>query len=165
LLACGKIPDAAERVRCYDAQVAAMNPPATATPAPAPPAGSLPPAVATAAVTPETPASAPVAAAAKQEKSAEGRFGVEDLPRAKRKAEARQDVLLSSITALRAFGQNRYVISLANGQVWRQAGSEEAFLFFRIGDEVRIERGAMGSYHLSTAASGLKNWVQVIRVQ
>jgi len=59
----------------------------------------------------------------------------------------------------------RYVISLANGQVWRQVEASDITLFFRVGDNVRIEKGALGSYHLFTGATGSSSWVQVTRVQ
>jgi hypothetical protein len=38
-------------------------------------------------------------------------------------------------------------------------------MFFRVGDDVRIEKGAMGSYHLFTAATGSRTWVQVVRIE
>jgi hypothetical protein len=164
LLACSKLQDPAERVRCYDAQVAAMN--SQAAPAPAPPAVSSSPASSLpATAAPKAPTNPPVAAPANTQKSAEARFGAEDLPLEQRPAESRQDALLSSITAMRALGQNKYAFSLANGQVWRQEGAAQVTFFFRIGDQVRIERSTMGGYRLSTAAAGAKNWVHVIRIQ
>jgi len=73
--------------------------------------------------------------------------------------------LLSSITAMRTVGQQKYAISLANGQVWRQEEASPISLFFRVGDNVRIEKGTLGSYHMSTDTTGTKNWVRVTRVQ
>ena len=57
-----------------------------------------------------------------------------------------------------------FIISLANGQVWRQEGTQIT-MFFHVGDDVRIEKHTLGSYHMSTAATGEKNWVRVTRIQ
>lgn len=65
---------------------------------------------------------------------------------------------------MRTVGAKTYLISLSNGQVWRQQGSELTGLF-RVGQDARIERGAMGSYHMSIVAFGSKNWVLVTRVE
>ena len=61
-------------------------------------------------------------------------------------------------------GPKMWLISLANGQVWRQEGTQIT-AFFKTGDDVLIDRGALGSYHLSTPRLGAKNWVQVTRVK
>jgi hypothetical protein len=66
---------------------------------------------------------------------------------------------------MRPAGRATYAISLANGQVWRQEEASDVSLFFRVGDGVRIEKGALGSYHMSTATTGTKNWVRVTRIQ
>jgi hypothetical protein len=73
-------------------------------------------------------------------------------------------MLSSSITAMRTVAYETYLISLANGQVSHQQGSRIP-LFFHIGEDVRIEKGALGSYHMSTKAAGQKSWVRVTRVQ
>lgn len=164
LLACGKIQDAGERVRCYDAQVAAMKHRAAATSTP-PPVSLRPAAPAQAAAAPKAQTRPLVAVAATTpESSLDAQFGAEELSAAAHRG-ARKNVLVSRITALRALAANRYVVSLANGQVWRQAEADSIALFFRVGDQARIERGALGSYHMSTGATGEKNWVQVIRIQ
>ncbi|MDB6013410.1 MAG: hypothetical protein JWL65_5660 [Gammaproteobacteria bacterium] len=94
-------------------------------------------------------------------------FGRETLPPAARPETSPRDepALLSSITAMRAAGRATYAISLANGQVWRQEQASDVSVFFRVGDSVRIEKGALGSYHMSTATTGTKNWVRVTRIQ
>jgi hypothetical protein len=168
LQACSKLTDVAERVRCYDTEIAKMNAAAAparaaptapvaaaATPAPATPSAKA--ATATAAAT--APVAAPQSAAAK--------FGEETLPiSAHPKARPPEETtLLSSITALRTLSQEKYAISLANGQIWRQEEASQVSLFFRVGDSVRIEKGALGSYHMSTDKTGVKNWVRVTRVQ
>lgn len=134
LLACRKLQDDGERVRCYDAQITKLI-------APTAPTGT-----------------APAAAA---------RFGEETLPPTAHPETQHQEetALLSTITALRKGASGPYAISLANGQVWRQEDSSQVTQFFRVGDDVRIERAALGSYHLSTTRTGSKNWVRVTRVQ
>jgi hypothetical protein len=94
-------------------------------------------------------------------------FGQETLPpTARSKPAAPQEAaLLSSITALRPLARATYAISLANGQVWRQEEASDLSVFFRVGDSVRIEKGTLGSYRLSTSKTGTKNWVRVSRVQ
>ena len=108
----------------------------------------------------ETPPRAPAAASSPEQ------FGEENRPRALRPLRAEEDTtLLSSIKAMRAVGPEAYAISLSNGQVWRQEEGSHVALFFHVGDNVRIEKGALGSYHMSTAATGSKNWVRVTRIQ
>jgi len=60
-----------------------------------------------------------------------------------------------------------FVIALANGQVWLQEGTQRAqvAVFFRAGDDARIEKGSLGSYRMSTLQAGTKNWVRVTRIQ
>jgi hypothetical protein len=108
----------------------------------------------------------PPAAQTQQPTVAPAQFGEENLPRNSRPLKAEDPTsLLSSIKALRALGPETYAISLSNGQVWRQEEGSHVALFFHVGDDVRIEKGALGSYHLSTAATGSKNWVRVTRIQ
>ncbi len=162
LLACRKVQDDGERVRCYDTQIAKLTGEAVArsTPAHAVPTAPAP----TAPITPAT-AATPGASTAAAASSA--RFGEETLPPAAHpQIQQQEDVaLLSSITALRKASSGAYTISLANGQVWRQEESSQVAQFLRVGDNVRIEKAAFGSYHLSTASTGAKNWVRVTRVR
>ena len=158
LLACRKLEDDGERVRCYDAQIAKLMARAAAdagAPAPTAPAAAPGPAAA-------APAEAPTASA-----SSAARFGEDTLPPAAHpKSQLEENTaLLSSITALRKSASGTFAISLANGQVWRQEESSQVVQFFRVGDDVRIERAALGSYHMSTTRAGSKNWVRVTRVQ
>jgi hypothetical protein len=206
LLACSKLQDAAERVRCYDEQIATLkgasapssaSAPATASPAaPAAPAAStVAPAASTAAPpvpipaaaapttaaaapsapTPSTTAPAPTQAPASSQNTAAGavapeqpsqaQFGQEFLPRSARPPQSEKDTaLLASITALQHTHPTIYYISLSNGQVWRQEGMQ-IMAFFRVGDDVRIEKSGMGFYRMSTPRIGAKNWVEVTRIQ
>jgi len=178
LLACGKLTDPDERVRCYDTRIAAMNrrqaatPAAAATAAPAaaaaPASVSAPaaaPAPLTAAGTARSSRSASSAPSVAPSQSLTAQFGAEQLPLAARPAAPpREEVLHSTITAVNEVRPNLYVISLANGQVWLQSGAEIMRLF-RVGYRVSIERGFLGSYHMSADALGAKNRVLVNRIQ
>jgi hypothetical protein len=171
LLTCRKLPDANERVRCYDAQIDKMSASAVARSAPAQPAPTASaaaqvPAPGAVPLSSTAPRSAPGAATASNQPST-GQFGEETLPPAVRpKPEAREPTaLLSNITAMRVVGSQKYAVSLSNGQIWRQEESSPIAQFFRVGDDVRIEKAALGSYHMSTGRTGFKNWVRVTRVQ
>jgi hypothetical protein len=142
LLACRKLPSESERVHCYDSQIDRMSAVAASS-------------------------NEPPAHVASSQVSSTAAFGQETLPPAARPQTSPRDepALLSSITALRPAGRATYAISLANGQVWRQEEASDVSLFFRVGDGVRIEKAALGSYHMSTATTGTKNWVRVTRIQ
>lgn len=171
LLACRKLPDEGQRVRCYDAQIDKMSAPVASGSAPpqaapraraavAAPVGSTGSAAA--------PGSAATTATAATQPSATARFGQETLPptaRAKTPPPPEEAALLSSITGLRAVRPQQYAITLANGQVWRQVEASDIALFLHVGDDVRIEKGTLGSYRLSTSSTGAKNWVRVTRTQ
>ena len=165
--ACSQLTDAAQRLGCYDARMAefksqAAAPAATTMAAPAvrnvaPPAPAPAAAPMAAASMAASPASPPPPPAAK--------FGEDDLPlQARPKPAAADEVLLSSITSVRVVAPKVFVISLANGQVWRQSGTQMT-MFFRPGNDVRIEKGMLGDYRMSTTQTGAKNWVRVTRIQ
>jgi len=162
LLACARMPDPGERLRCYDTQMAAMEAtPATAPPAAveaAPRAQIIAPPVATA---PPSPAAAPASAPTVEQK-----FGAESLPpTARSKVEQPDRVMRSTIASIKQVRPKLWLIVLANGQIWLQDGTQIT-MFFRAGYDVRIERGLMeGEYRMSTSQTGDKNWVKVSRVQ
>ncbi len=91
-------------------------------------------------------------------------FGQEELPQAQ---QPRKGVasLSSRITAMTEVGAKKYVISLENGQVWRQQESAQVASFFHVGDDVLIRKGALGSYQLSSVSAGAKNWIPVMRMR
>jgi len=166
LLACRKLPSESERVHCYDSQIDRMSAVAAASPAAAQTAPTAPKTTATPAVA-TAPRNEPAAHVASSQVTTTPEFGQETLPAAARpQTPPREEpALLSSITALRPAGRATYAISLANGQVWRQEEASDVSLFFRVGDGVRIEKAALGSYHMTTATTGTKNWVRVTRIQ
>ncbi len=107
------------------------------------------------------------AATAPQQPSA-AQFGADSLPlKLQPKPSARNRVLLSRITGINELRPNVFIFALANGQVWLQEGTQrsQVALFFRTGDDVRIEKSTFGSYRLSANETGNKNWIYVRRVQ
>lgn len=200
LLACAKIQDAAARVRCYDAQVAAMKKASgRASPAAAPaaseraaaassaaapaagaPAVSAPAVSAPASSSAGSPAGsaapsgegrAPAQPAAQRENPPVAQFGEEELPPSRRpKSSHRIETLASSITGVTRAAEDVYYFSLANGQVWRANVSNLSFgsqvpVLFRVGAPIRIQRGALGDYHMWAPAVGAKNWMYVSRIR
>jgi hypothetical protein len=131
------------------------------------PVVAIPTPAAPAAVTPASVAShgAPASVATAPRPPSAAQFGEEFLPRKQRSTAAQDEyVLLSNITGVREVGPKIFIISLANGQVWRQEGSQIT-VFFHAGDHARLEKGVLGDYRMSTAATGVKNWVRVTRIQ
>jgi hypothetical protein len=150
---CRQLQDPGERLRCYDAQDAAVNPaPVAAQPAAANPAAAAPTAA---------PPSAPAVVAAPPAV----KFGEETLPTKSRPAPKPADnVLVATIRSVREVRPKIFNIALANGQIWRQEGTT-ATVFFRAGADARIEKGLFGDYRMSTSTTGNGLWVRVTRIQ
>jgi hypothetical protein len=157
LVDCSQMSDPGERLKCYDTQMAAMK--AAASP---PSVSARPPAL----VSPPPAAVPAPATPAEAAPTAEQKFGAVGLPLATRKkVETQDDVLLSSIASIHEVHPKIWLIVLANGQTWRQEGTQIT-MFFRPGYDVRIEKGLFeGAFRMSTTQTGAKNWVQVSRVQ
>jgi len=144
LLTCANESDDAQRLRCFDAVVANLRktpaaPAATAAaPSPAAQAPSSPP-----------PAAAP---------TAEQRFGARGDISPDKHEEI--DELTGTVTELGTKPHGELIVTLDNGQVWaeKQSGSK---VKLKVGDAVKIERGAMGSYTL--LANGRSSKVSRIR--
>ena len=156
LLACGKLTDAGERVRCYDAQIAAMKQQSTAPAAPVVAAPAAPSATPRGEAAPAPKVAAPAV-----------QLGDELLPRSARKTPepSREEMTLhATISTIREVQPTVYLIALSNGQVWRPEGSRIIQLLSP-GDAVRIDKAALGSYRLLREATGSKEWVRVTRVQ
>jgi hypothetical protein len=144
-LGCRAIEDAEQRLACYDRVVDRLR-------APAPP---------------EAPAQEPRAAAseAPAATASEQGFGRTMSQRAKAIVESfgseAPEELASRVTTAQLTGAGLYVISLENGQVWRQ---EEAVSFrIRSGDTAEIKAGALGAFYLRRNGKGRA--VRVTRVE
>jgi hypothetical protein len=161
LVVCSRIADPGERVKCYDTQMAAMQAAASA-PSTSPPAAAVVPKTEGAAA-PASPA--PLAAAPAAAPTADQKFGADDLPRAAREKVVKPDKsLVSTIASIRQLRPMHWVIVLGNGQTWLQDGTQIT-MFFRPGYDVRIEKGLLNDYRMSTIQTGPKNWVKVTRYQ
>jgi Lon protease-like protein len=68
------------------------------------------------------------------------------------------------ITALQTTGSGMAVITLDNGQQWRQQESV-AYFPLAIGDTVRVEKGALGSFRLTRVEEGWKTFMRVSRTK
>ncbi len=71
----------------------------------------------------------------------------------------RIDSLSATVTRLRKFGYDKVLITLDNGQVWKQIDTSS--LRLRVGDTVDIERAALGSFMLRK--EGNNRWMRVSR--
>lgn len=150
---CSAQTDDRARLACYDAIAArlkadqAMPAPIAQAPAAAPPLAA-PPVAAPPAATPAAPA--PVAAVPPQ--TPESAFGAESIPLQARSTEtAPQDLdeIQSTVTALSYTGLKRAVLTLANGQVWRQSEGDTKPFPGKIGDHVTISRGFISGYNVT----------------
>jgi len=132
LVACRAIGEVAARAACYDRLVDTLRPAAPAASAPLSPAIASPPTVAP-----------PPAAAPSQ------RFGAESLPREKREpgVPPPPDQIIAKATAVRTDGNGYVIVTLDNGQTWRQ--TEGQALRVLPGAEVKIRSGLIGSYLMS----------------
>lgn len=130
LRACTRERDDAQRLACYDREMAQLAGPPVASPA----AATAPAATAPAATTPAATT------------SADRTFGLSA-------EKPKPQTLSSTVTSVNMRRDGRLVIALANGQVWVQGDAYEAFRV-GVGDAITIKPGALGSLHLY-APSGL----------
>lgn len=135
----------AARLACYDALAAGVA-------SPEPVSGPTPERVTQSQVAPEIPASSdkPTAAVpadqvAETVSPAEASFGQ---PAEKKTP----DSILAEISEIDKTAYGKLVLSLTNGQIWRQLDSKRTTL--RPGDEIRITSAVSGSFLLSKATGG-----------
>lgn len=149
-----------ERLACFENQVRTAEslqgvaPAVVTRPAPVPPAGAPMPQAASRSEGAATPAMPPAPAAAD---SAAG-FGL----RERAPVEEKPAELLATIASVREFAPGQLMITLTNGQVWRQNRPERYGL--AEGHEVRIYATRWGNaFRLSAKALG--GFIQVERVE
>jgi len=190
LRACASKQDVLQRLSCFDAEMARLDGQKAATAAPAPAAAPTP----AAAAPPAAPAPRPAAATpppaaglgSEQLRNAPGvPLGEEQLRKPakpsssssiasslmfwksdkdKEKAKEVDDGMTARIDSIRTTLTGLYVVTLDNGQVWRQQESEVDFPL-EAGETVRIDKGAMGSYRLHPVREGWKRWIRVTRTK
>jgi hypothetical protein len=142
LTACLQITGLLQRLACYDGVAHSVSPSPLLRTAPAqrPVAQSLPPAAnATlpAYIAPPIPAAPPTG------------LGSERLPRTASAAPRRAQELSAAIASVSYDARRRFTITLDNGQVWRQLEGDTGILQAPGNANVRISRGALGSYDLN----------------
>jgi biotin carboxyl carrier protein len=144
LLACAKETDEARRLRCFDAVVAGLRR--------APPAMEA----AVAATASAAPAVTPKVSAPPL--SAEEKFGA----RGELNPEKREKLseITGKVTEIGARAHGELVVTLDNGQVWAEKISG-AKIKVKVGDTVKIESGALGSFVL--IANGRSSKVARVR--
>jgi hypothetical protein len=145
LVTCAKETDDARRLRCFDALVADL------------PRAPAAPAAAAAARPSASPPIAPVPTA-KPSVSPEEKFGARgDLDRERREG---LKELTARITEVNTRPYGELVITLDNGQVWAERTANSK-LKVKVGDSVKIESGALGSFTL--LANGRSSKVSRVR--
>jgi hypothetical protein len=137
LRVCRDLPDDDARLICYDAAVDRSRQSTYSSPAPA---SENPPAAATAATGTLT---------------QEDRFGKtgDEVERTVEEATGseRIDSLSATVTRLQQYAYDKVLITLDNGQVWKQVDASS--LRLRVGDAIDIERASLGSFMLRKQGS------------
>jgi hypothetical protein len=163
LRACRAEPDDARRLACYDREIDRANPPApqaaaapeVAVPVVAtaekPAAPVAPPAAPSA--PPSVPPATPAADPAIPVLTAEERFGrerVAEQQAAERAARESQELgeLKARVTEIWTRSDGLMVVTLDNGQVWKQNAPDYSFRL-KTGDTVKIQPASMKSYLMS----------------
>jgi hypothetical protein len=175
---CSAKPNAKERLACYDAiaqrlrageAVAAPVAAVPAAPAPvavAPAVAPVAPApVAAAPVAPAPVAAAPVPAAAPAA-APEAQFGAEALKKETRAATGQPEPLdeIHGVIAKLAFSPiGRAIVTLDNGQVWRQVEGDTDHFKGKQGETATVARALLGSYNLTV--EGRNQMIKVQRVR
>lgn len=162
ILACNRIDKKSARLACYDAQAEGMPARPAAEPA-SPPRDTV---AAPVAAAPSAPAAAyaPAPAAAAPAPS----FGSETLaPERRSRSRSRKESRVSTSIEMHAVsavddGLGRYTVTLDDGARWKMTETQPGFAPPRAGEEVRIRKGALGSYLMDVNKQGS---VRVIRIQ
>jgi hypothetical protein len=184
---CARLKSPDERLECYESQINAASPqkqavpaspdqtatahraPDTRSAAPAPAATAASPPAATAASAPAAAAASAPAAAAASAESAHASSSVADAPKqnpadkstASGRTTAPQETV-GTVTALSTVLPNTWLITLDNGQVWRQTFAEQYPL--RPGQRVTLRPSRWGAASRLTA-DGAHGFIQVERVR
>jgi len=146
LVACASETDDARRLRCFDAVVADLR----STPAAAAAAVAATPNAPQPAAPPPTPAASI---------SREERFGARGGLDPERREELKE--ITGKVTEVGTRPHGEVVVTLDNGQVWAER-SASSKIKVKVGDTVRIESGALGSF-LLIAPNGRSSKVARVR--
>ncbi len=180
LRACMSESEASQRLACFDRESARLvqqsaptarksdlPPPAPVAAAPSTPSAAAPPAASAAApsapsvaapsAAAATAAAAPAASAPAQ--SAQDKFGYRgnlargDLDKQQEEERRAAEQLTAKVTALSTLPHGEALLTLDNGQMWQQKPGDRG-MRVKVGDEVTIKRGSLGSFLLTSQAKG-----------
>ncbi len=129
LISCSKITSDNARLHCFDKLVPRSNKQAVA--------------VLTPAVVP-TKSPSPIIDERKLEQKRVDSFGEEHLKKTKEKQAPKS--IVATVTKLKKLIRGQWVIFLENGQKWQQ--KDTARLNLKVGNKVRLDKGAMGAVYL-----------------
>jgi hypothetical protein len=150
---CVDLPTPEQRLACFEAQVDAARTAPAASPAAAPAAA---PAASTAAVPAATGSTVP----------ADFGFSEQEVERARERASEREreapPEIIAKVAELRETVPNAYLITLDNGQVWRQTQPRYDFSL-RPGFDVRVYESRWNSFRLTSSRQ--RGHIQVERVR
>ena len=162
---CGEMNDASARVACFDREIAPFRVRSARSPSDAaPPVVSAP---ATNAAPARSPPPLRVAAPpiASPPLPSSRDLGAEELARPSSRAAKVEDTALTArITAIRSVDATASIVTLDNGQVWRNEDPRRSG-FLKEGAAVTIRKGSFGSYRLTLDGGDSRNWISVIRVR
>jgi len=174
---CVDLPTPEQRLACFEAQVeAARGAPTSAPGAPAPAATSTAPPAATSVPAPAAASAAPAAAAAAStaepvtttiavppSSSTPAEFGFpERRPEPEERDSAPPPEIRARVAELRETVPDAFLITLDNGQVWRQT-RPDSYLSLRVGQDVRIYYSRWRAYRLDSPQ--MNGYLQVERVR
>lgn len=167
---CVNLPTPEQRLACFEAQVEAARGAPAAAPAPAAPrAPSAAPAApapssaapaAAAAASPAAPVTTTIAVPAAAS-TAPDEFGLRQRPEAEEDAPPPPEVR-AKVAELRETVPNAFLITLDNGQVWRQTRADP-YKSLRVGQDVRIYFSRWRAYRLDSPQ--MSGFLQVERVR
>lgn len=170
---CAAKTNAKERLACYDAiaqrlRAGEVSAAAPAPAAPAPVAAAPTPAPVAPPVTAPTtaPAPAPAAPVAAAPQQPEAQFGAEYLKKESRAAAGQPeplDEIHGVITKLAFSLTGRAIVTLDNGQVWRQVEGDTDRFKGKEGETAKVARAFLGSYSLTVESR--KQLIKVQRVR
>jgi hypothetical protein len=143
---CATENDDRRRLACYDAEIARLRGSSSdAAARVAAPSASVPALTAAAGAATGAEKRGTGDAPAEADVDAEDNFGRRSDLRKEKRIEASE--VASSVAAFSRGGDGRFVVTLENGQIWREIAPNEA-VRLQMGDMVRIERGSLGSFLL-----------------
>jgi hypothetical protein len=79
-------------------------------------------------------------------------FGSETTPQRDALADEKLDALAAKVTEVFSDRYGNYLLMLDNGQLWKQIAGK--LLTVRVGDDVTVKRGSLGSYRLKVVRQG-----------